>query len=115
MNPISSCVLVALLIGCRPSAEDVANGPDPLRALAQHVESSRYGPDYWKDVAGRNPALWAKATAFCRRGDSDECPTCASVKMVEFLEGNTQPAAPADSFSFRSDRKRDSAVTDPVP
>lgn len=100
-------LLTLPLAGCRTSPEDIANGPDPLRALAQHVESSRYGADYWKSVANGNPELWAKATTFCRRQDSPEYPTCASVKMAEFFVGNTQPATAPDSFSFRTDRKPD--------
>ena len=76
-------------------------------ALAQHVESSRYGPEYWKGVAQRDAALWSKATAFCGQRDAAEYPTCASVKMVEFFRANTQPARPPDSFTFRTDREPD--------
>jgi hypothetical protein len=108
-------LLTLLLAGCRTSPEDIANGPDPLRALAQHVESSRYGAEYWKGVANGNPELWAKATAFCRRQDSPEYPTCASVKMAEFFVGNTQPAPAPDSFSFRTDRKPDTPDASPSP
>ena len=109
MNPLpaSRLALILLVLSCRESPEDVANGPDPLRALAQHVESSRYGPEYWKGVAERDPTLWSKATEFCGRRDADEYPTCASVKMVEFFRANTQPARPPDSFTFRTDREPD--------
>ena len=107
-------LLALLLAGCRASPEDIANGPDPILALAQHVESSRYGSEYWKSVAASNPGLWAKATAFCRRQDAVEYPTCASVKMAEFFLGNTQPAVAPDSFSFRTDREHDSTVPGPV-
>ena len=101
--------LLLLLLGCRESPEDIANGPDPLRALAQHVESSRYGPEYWKSLAERDPALWNKAAAFCRQRAATEYPTFASVKMVEFFRTNTQPAQTPDSFTFRTDRQPDTS------
>ena len=108
----TSAVFIALIAGCRASPEDVANGPDPLLALAQHVESSRYGPDYWTQVAGRDSVLWGKATAFCGQVDASEYPTCASVRMVDYLR-NTAPAAAPEPFTFRSDRVPDTANGQP--
>lgn len=110
MRPIVGAFFVAILLdGCRASPEDVANGPDPLKALAQHVESSRYGPEYWKRVAARDTEVWAKATRFCRQANALEYPTCASVKMVEFFQGNTRPGPKTEPFTFRSDRGADTA------
>ena len=109
MRPRGFELVVALaLVGCSGSPDDIANGPDPLRALAQHVESSRYGPDYWKRVAEQNVPLWRKATAFCGGAEATEYPTCATVRMVDFLRRGVQPAAPPDPFTFRSDHPRDS-------
>ena len=113
MKPPTSLALVLFVVACRPSSGDVANGPDPLQALAQHVESSRYGPDYWKRAAAENTAVWRKATAFCRQADASEYPTCASVKMAEFFQANTQPASPPAPFTFRNDRTPD--TTDARP
>lgn len=106
-------VALALLAGCRATPDDIANGPDPLQALAQHVESSRYGPEYWKALAGRDAQLWHKATVFCAQKDAAEYPTCTSVRMVEFLRAGSQPGRAPDSFSFRTDLKPDTAGTRP--
>ena len=112
MRPIPA-VLIVLVAGCRAAPEDAANGPDPLLALAQHVESSRYGPEYWKQAAERDSVLWEKATAFCGGADASEYPTCASVRMVDHLRANTAPAAPPEPFTFRSDRAPDTANGQP--
>ena len=107
MKPLPALTLVLILTACRPSSQDVANGPDALQALAQHVESSRYGPDYWKRAAAENTAVWRKATAFCRQAEANEYPTCASVKMAEYFQANTQPASRPAPFTFRNDRTPD--------
>ena len=112
MRP-AQVALIALVAGCRASSEDLANGPDPMLALAQHVESSRYGPEYWKEVAGEDSVLWRKATAFCAGDAADEYPTCAAVRMVDYLRANTRPAAPPEPFTFRSDRTPDTAKEQP--
>jgi hypothetical protein len=109
MKALLIAVGLGLLVGCQAAPEDVANGPDPLKALAQHIESSRYGPDYWKQAAERQPVLWRKAMAFCGRKDASEYPTCASVKMVDFLRSNSRPAARPAPFTFRTDSSPDTS------
>jgi hypothetical protein len=105
---------VLLLSTCERSAEAIANGSDPLKALAQHVPSSRYGPEYWKAAAARNDSLWRRAVAFCERPDHTEYPSCSSVEMARIFRANVQPARGESArtrrpFSLRPDVVDDTA------
>ena len=92
---------VALTAACRQSAQDIANGPGPMRALAQRVPSQRYGGEYRKQAADRDSALWGRAVEFCAAKEGLEYPNCAPVRMVAFLRGNTAPARTDEPFSLR--------------
>ncbi|HEY0778020.1 MAG TPA: hypothetical protein VGD56_08650 [Gemmatirosa sp.] len=70
---LTSGVLVLLGTCAKPTPEQVADGADPLAALAAPVGSTRYTPAYWTeqfraDAAGR-PAPWRQALADCGTGD----------------------------------------------
>ena len=113
MKSQAATAIALAIAACRPAPEDVANGPDPLRALAQHVESSRYGPDYWKQMAQQNGPVWHKALAYCQVREATEYPTCASVKMVAFLEANARPAVEPAPFTYRTDQAPDTVHAKP--
>jgi len=95
---------LALIGGCaKPTPEQVADGDNPLAALAVSAETHRYTESYWTeqyraDSAGR-PSPWKQALAYCGTNDAPRPglnadgnkPNCFAVFQVE---GRT-PAADA--------------------
>jgi hypothetical protein len=79
---------------CRPSAEAVADGDDPLAALAAPVESARYDGPFWARQAHRETAAWKAAKVFCREHAGRELPNCRAVALVLWWEGPS-PSLPA--------------------
>lgn len=78
--------LALTLASCRPSAEAVADGLDPLAALASPAQSARYDGPYWTREAHRNSPSWRAAKAFCRKSRDRELPNCHAVRLVERWE-----------------------------
>jgi hypothetical protein len=100
----SAVLTTTTLVGCKPSAQAVADGEDPLAALRSSAPSTRYTNGYWKEqgraaAGGANvPAQrrWAEALAYCgeaqpRPGlEADGArPNCAAVRYALF-ELNTE-------------------------
>jgi hypothetical protein len=79
--------LALALASCRPSPEAVADGEDPLAALASPVQSALYDGPYWTREARRNSPSWRAAKAFCRKSRDSELPNCHAVRLVERWEG----------------------------
>ena len=75
------------LASCRPSAEAIADGDDPLAALAAPAESARYDGPFWTREAHRNSRTWRQARAYCRQARGRELPNCHAVELVERWEG----------------------------
>src|ERR1700694_5791442 len=84
--------LALALASCRPSVEAVADGPDPLAALASPAQSARYDGPYWTREAHRNSPSWRAAKAFCRKSRDRELPNCHAVRLGE--RGGGGPRAP---------------------
>ena len=95
-----------LAAGCRGSERDVADGPNPLRALHSRVESTRYGVQYWKEVSARDTTLWSRAVALCTGREATQYPNCAAVRAALFYQRNTRPARRGEPFSLRPDANR---------
>jgi hypothetical protein len=76
--------LVAVLAAAcgRPSAEDLANGDDPLAALRSSVRSARYDGAFWNREAVESTELWAGAVAYCRTPGNSAAPNCQTVGLV---------------------------------
>jgi len=76
--------LVALFAaGCgQPSAEDLANGDDPMAALRSPVRSARYDGAYWNREAVQSTDLWQNAVAYCRTPGNSAAPNCQTVGLV---------------------------------
>jgi hypothetical protein len=85
--------LAMALASCRPSAEAVADGDDPLAALAMPVQSARYDGAFWTREAHRNSRAWQAAKALC--GKNRELPNCHAVELVERWEEPLRHGAPA--------------------
>ncbi len=81
---LSALVLVAgLLVGCgQPSAEELANGDDPLTALRSPVRSARYDGAFWNREAVQSTELWRDAVAYCRTPGNSTAPNCQTVGLV---------------------------------
>jgi len=87
---------VVFLSGCsKATSEQVADGDDPLAALAVSAETHRYTEPYWieqfhADSAGR-PSPWKQALAYCGTSDAPRPglnahgnkPNCGAVFQVE--------------------------------
>lgn len=72
-----------LLAGCgQPSAEDLANGEDPLTALRSPVRSARYDGAFWNREAVQSTDLWQNAVAYCRTPGNSAAPNCQTVGLV---------------------------------
>ncbi len=71
--------LVVLLGGCKPSPEDIANGNDPIKALAASARSTRYDGPYWSAQRHDQSTTWRQAAAFCTPERVLELPNCQPV------------------------------------
>ena len=76
--------LASLLVsGCgQPSAEELANGDDPLTALRSPVRSARYDGSFWNREAVQSTHLWLDAVAYCRTPGNSAAPNCQTVGLV---------------------------------
>jgi hypothetical protein len=74
---------------------DLANGSDPLAALGATVESTRYTTAYWSQKADSNPALFARARAYCDAqwvSGSGQKVNCSAVSAAAFEQSGRRPA-----------------------
>ena len=76
--------LASLLVsGCgQPSAEELANGDDPLTALRSPVRSALYDGAFWNREAVQSTPLWQDAVAYCRTPGNTAAPNCQTVGLV---------------------------------
>ena len=87
---LGAFVSFAMAVGCGSEADrqrDMANGTDPLAALGATVESTRYSTAYWSQQADSNPALFARARAYCDAqwaSSSGQKVNCAAVSAAQF-------------------------------
>ena len=92
-------MILLLLGGCTESAEEIANGDDPLRALEAPVPSDRYGTGYWSRQMRSDADLWSRATAFCSANNDGEHPNCDAVRYVEMMDRmSTMPEDEPNDF-----------------
>jgi hypothetical protein len=91
--------LALALASCKPSAEAIADGDDPLAALATPAASARYDGPFWTREAHRDSRTWQAARAFCEQARERALPNCHAVQLVERWEGpwrmGTLPPLPA--------------------
>ena len=82
----NSLLLLLLLlagVGCaEPSPREVADGADPIAALAVPVRSARYDAAFWMREAEDGSELWQEAVEVCRVPVTDERPNCQTVAVV---------------------------------
>lgn len=105
MKPTSSWPAVLLtcfaVAGCAASDQDVANGDDPLAALAVPHRSERYTTTYWRYTRTDDPELWTRAVDYCEEKRADY-PNCEAVRYVNMMERMTEmPEDPPDTFGLR--------------
>ena len=84
----AALALLPLLGGCRTASEaDVANGDDPMKALAVSAPSTRYKAGYWQTQADQDPALWQRAVSYCDQqkvAGQGSKPNCSAVESAKF-------------------------------
>lgn len=82
-------LLVAVVLpACGQVDEEVANGDDPIEALAVPHVSERYSVAYWTQTRDFDEDLWTRAVEFCEDvgGDLRENPNCQAVLQVRSFE-----------------------------
>lgn len=108
-----TATLMALATGCAPSAEDVAEGDDPLDALTVGVTSERYDGRYWLLKRDEDRVLFDEAVAYCR-GEQEterlaEHPNCGPVIAgARFAESRERPRPQGRGFTGALDDDRPS-------
>ena len=86
LNRIAAGFAAALLASaCAPSQEEIANGDDPIAALASTVQSSRYGTNYWTEQMRSASDTWSKAVVYCEPIERRDYPNCKTVRAVKFI------------------------------
>ncbi len=113
---VAFTAVACVAAGCRPSPEQIAEGDDPVAALAAAVPSERYDGLYWRTQRRRDPALFARAAGYChdeeRAGRLGERPTCEAVLSAErFVEGEDRPRVQGRGFSGTLDDGSKNAPT----
>lgn len=91
-----SLVLGALASGCGPGPEKVAEGDDPLAALAVAAQSERYDGRFWRLQHSQRPDLYGEAVAYCQgeqeAGRLETRPNCTPVLQAkELIDSMNQP------------------------
>jgi len=84
---VAAVAAALALASCRPSAEAIADGDDPLAALAAPAQSARYDGPFWTREAHRNSRAWQAARAFCDQARERQLLNCHPVELVERWEG----------------------------
>ena len=82
----------ALLVACTARPEDVANGDDPIKALAATARSTRYQGPYWVEQRRTKSDVWQQAVAYCTPERVRELPNCQPVAAAAEAERNAQRA-----------------------
>jgi hypothetical protein len=83
--PTLAAAISLALSACGPSQEDLANGDDPVAALASTVESSRYGSKFWTEQMTSTTDVWTAALAYCDPAERADYPNCKTVRSVKFI------------------------------
>ena len=80
---LALALLAAIFAGCgQPTAEELANGGDPLAALRSPVRSARYDGAFWNREARQETDLWQEAVGYCRTAGNAGAPNCQIVGLV---------------------------------
>jgi hypothetical protein len=99
LYPLLAAAVIAQ--GCTESEAEIANGDDPLRALASGQISDRYTSSYWAQKMAEEPGLWAQAVAYCDQNEGAEYPNCTAVRYARALEVNSRPPEYEANTSLR--------------
>lgn len=98
-----------VVIGCRKSDLDTANGDDPMAALNVRAPTTRYVHEYWIDQARRQTALWDSAYALCstywKQQDGSK-PNCGHVYTANFQHAGATTPVRAKNMAVDSLRAR---------
>jgi hypothetical protein len=81
---------VLLLTGCGDPEAKVANGDDPIAALAVTVPSTRYGLNYWRQKSRESGDVWRRAVTYCEGRDYGTNPNCAAVGELRRMEAASE-------------------------
>lgn len=98
------------VIGCTASDEDIANGDDPIEALAVPQRSERYTTAYWTYTKRDDPELWAEAVEYCQDKRADY-PNCETVRQVQIIDPGRLPEDSPDTFNLRMSAPPDQDTT----
>lgn len=77
--PAVTAALLLAISACAPKPEDIANGDDPMKALAVSVRSTRYDRAYWSEQRRSQSAAWTQAVSYCEPRGTADFPNCEPV------------------------------------
>ena len=89
MRRLTPLVVAAMLASCSPTPEELANGDDPIAALASTAKSSRYGLNYWVEQRDRKTETWSRALAYCEPAERANFANCETVRQVRATQPGT--------------------------
>lgn len=75
--------VLLLQVGCSETPEEIANGDDPLRALAVGAKSTRYDGPYWLYQREADRPVFERAVSYCKDQSLAEKPNCAVVMAAD--------------------------------
>ena len=80
---LALALFAVLFAGCgQPSAQELANGDDPIASLRSPTRSARYDGNYWNREARQASDLWQEAVEYCRTPGNSGAPNCQTVGLV---------------------------------
>ena len=98
---LSVLIMASVIPACAASDAEIANGDDPLQALAADHPSSRYTSAYWTQKMSEDPGLWTRAVSYCAENNNAEHPNCAAVEYARALEVRSRPPEYEANTSLR--------------
>jgi hypothetical protein len=119
ISSLSLTLLTPLLaiagLACRPEAQRMADGRDPLASLQAPVASEVYDLAFWAREERGATALWQAARKFCGTHPEASYPGCRNVRMASWWGTPPPPPSPPASAFLPADPLRAPARVLPPP
>jgi hypothetical protein len=81
-----AALLLAVAGGCAPDPQRIADGKDPLAALAVPAASRVYDLAFWAREERAASRRWWSALAYCRGREEETHPNCRNVRLAAWWE-----------------------------
>jgi hypothetical protein len=81
-----AALLLAVAGGCAPDPQRIADGKDPVAALAVPAASRVYDLAFWAREERAASRRWRSAVAYCRGREEETHPNCRNVRLAAWWE-----------------------------